>query len=90
MLFFAIGVGLGALLGLLIESIWIGLLIGAVIGIIMATAILLGMRKKNKNVQFQYGAANYVRPNTFNIDYRKSLFLYSKVTKTKRASSDNK
>ncbi len=90
MLFFAVGVGLGALLGLLIESIWIGLLIGAVVGIIMATAILLGMRKKNKNVQFQYGAANYVRPNTFNIDYRKSLFLYSKVTKTKRASSDNK
>ena len=65
-------------------------LIGAFVGIIVATTVLLGMRKKNKNVQFEYGAANYVRKDSFNIDYRKSLFLYSKVTKTPRPKSNSK
>ena len=65
-----------------IAGLFIGLGIGAVFGIIFATIIVLAMRSKNKNVKFNYGAANYVRENSFGIDYRKSIYLYSKVSKT--------
>ncbi len=88
MLFFVVGIGIGALIGLLAEEMVVGLLIGAGIGIALATTILLIMRKQNKNVMFQYGAANYVRDNSLNIDYRKSIYLYKKVTKTSRSSND--
>ena len=88
MLFFVVGIGIGALIGLLAEEMVVGLLIGAGIGIALATTILLIMRKQNKNVMFQYGAANYVRDNSLCIDYRKSIYLYKKVTKTSRSSND--
>ena len=89
-LFFLIPSLIGLFIGILSkDNLLIWLLIGVGLGIIMASSILLAMRKKNKNVQFQYGAANYVRDNSYNIDYRKSLFLYSKVTKTRRSSSDS-
>ena len=87
LLFFAIGAGLGVGLGAIIEEILIGLLIGAVIGAIVSSVVLAVMVKKNKNVNFQYGAASYVRDNSLNIDYRKSIYLYKKVTKTRRSSS---
>ena len=87
-LFFVVGIGIGALIGLLAEEMVVGLLIGAGIGIALATTILLIMRKQNKNVMFQYGAANYVRDNSLCIDYRKSIYLYKKVTKTSRSSND--
>ena len=67
-----------------IGGLFIGLGIGALFGIIFATIIVLAMRSKNKNVKFNYGAANYVRENSFGIDYRKSIYLYSKVYKTAR------
>ena len=86
-LFFAIFTGIGVGLGFAFESPLILSIIGAVLGIIVATSILLGMRKANKNVKFQYGAANYVRDKSFNIDFRKSIYLGCKVTKTRRASS---
>ena len=85
-LFFGIFAAIGAGLGIALKS-WVIAVIFAVVGIIAATSILLGMRKKNKNVQFQYGASNYVRDKSFNIDLRKSIYLGSKVTKTRRASS---
>ena len=85
-LFTAIGLGIGAI----IENLIIGLIIGAVIGAIASTGILFGMSRKNKNVQFQYGASPYVRSDSFHINYRRDIFLYSKVTKTSRASSNNK
>ena len=85
-LFFGIFAAIGAGLGIALKS-WVVAVIFAVVGIIAATSILLGMRKKNKNVQFQYGASNYVRDKSFNIDLRKSIYLGSKVTKTRRASS---
>ena len=85
-LFFAIFAGIGVGLGFAFQS-WVVAVIFAVVGIIAATSILLGMRKANKNVQFQYGASNYVRDKSFNIDLRKSIYLGSKVTKTRRASS---
>ena len=85
-LFFAIFAGIGVGLGFAFQS-WVVAVIFAVVGIIAATSILLGMRKANKNVQFQYGAANYVRDKSFNIDLRKSIYLGSKVTKTRRSTS---
>jgi hypothetical protein len=73
-----------------IVSFFIGLAIGAVMGIIFATIILLAMRRKNKNVHFQYGAANYVRDNSFGINYRKSIYLYSRTSRTARANSNSR
>ena len=86
LIFAAIGLGIGAIAQYLIP----GLIVGAIVGIFASTAILLGMRKKNKNVQFQYGAAPYVRSDSFHINYRRDIFLYSKVTKTARASSSSR
>ena len=56
-----------------------------IMGAIIATVICLTMRRKNKNVQFQYGASPYVRENSFHIYLRKDIFLYRKITKTARA-----
>ena len=73
--------GIGAILEYFIES----LIAGAILGEIIATVILLAMRKKNKNVKFQYGASPYVREGSFHIELRKDIFLYRKITKTARA-----
>ena len=81
----AIVFGIGALMDMMIE----GLIAGAIIGAIVSTIILLAMRKTNKNVQFQYGASNYVRPGSFLINMRKDIYLYRKVVKTRRASSSS-
>ena len=66
------------------EYWWFGLIGGAILGIIFGIILVLIMRKANKNVKFQYGASNYVRKNSFAINYRKSIYLYSKLTKTPR------
>lgn len=67
------------------SDLWLGgLLVGAILGIIIATVILIAMRKKNKNVRFVNGAANYIREGSFKIKERKSFFLYSSITKTSR------
>ena len=86
-IFFVLFTGIGVGLGFAFGEPLILTIIGAVIGIIVATSILLGMRRANKNVQFQYGASNYVRDKSFNIDLRKSIYLGNKVTKTRRTSS---
>ena len=70
------------------EDWWFGLIGGAILGLIFGIILVVIMRKANKNVKFQYGAANYVRKNTFEINYRKSIYLYSKLTKTPRPKSD--
>ena len=75
--------GIGAMLGQ--EYLIPGLFAGLILGAIVATVILLAMRKKNKNVKFQYGASPYVREGSFHIELRKDIFLYRKITKTARA-----
>ena len=70
-----------------ITGLFIGLGIGAIFAIVIATVIVLAMRSKCKNVKFQYGASNYVRDNSFGINYRKSIYLYSRVSKTRRAQN---
>ena len=77
----AVVFGIGALMEYLVE----GLIAGAIMGAIIATVICLAMRRKNKNVKFQYGASPYVREGSFHILLRKDIFLYRKITKTSRA-----
>ncbi len=90
-LFFLASAGVTFGLVYLITSEWLmGLLIGGIVGIIVALIIILIMRKANKNVKFQYGASNYVRDGSLSIDYRKSIYLYNKIRKTKRVKSENK
>ena len=89
-IFFLVLTGIGVGVGALIDFIWAGLIAGAVIGIIVASCVLAGMRKANKNVQFQSGAANYVRPDSFRITDRKDMYLYSKVSKSKRPEANKK
>ena len=77
--------GVGALMGQ--EYLIPGLFAGLILGGIVATVILLAMRKKNKNVKFQYGASQYVREGSFHILLRKDIFLYRKISKTARPKS---
>ena len=90
-IFFFVFAGIGALLAFLLapEYWWVGLIGGAILGLIAGIICVVIMRGANKNVKFQYGAANYVRDNSFEINYRKSIYLYSNVTKTPRPK-DNK
>ena len=89
MLFFlvitGIGVGIGAAVGG--ESLIIGLLAGGILGLLVALIVTLSMRRANKNVHFQNGAGQYVRDGSYAITDRKSFYLYSKTTKTKRSSN---
>ena len=77
--------GVGALMGQ--EYLIPGLFAGLILGAIVSTVILLTMRKKNKNVKFQYGASPYVREGSFHILLRKDIFLYRKISKTARPKS---
>ena len=88
-LFFLIFVGVFTGIGAIAESILVWLLVGVVVGAIAASGILVGMVRKNKNVRFQYGAASYVRDNSFHIHSRRDIYLYRKVSKTARASSSS-
>ena len=88
-LLFFLAVG-GAVFGIAfaISTEWlIGLIAGIILGLVVATIILLSMRRANKPVRFQYGAANYVRPDSLFINNRKEIYLYRTVSKTRRSSS---
>ena len=88
-LLFFLAVG-GATFGIAfaITTEWlIGLVAGIILGLVAATIILLAMRRANKPVRFQYGAANYVRPDSLFINNRKEIYLYRTVSKTRRSSS---
>lgn len=80
-----IGVGIGAACG----EWLVGLIIGAVVGLATALIVTLSMRRANKNVRFQNGAAQYVRSGSFAITDRKSFYLYSKTTRVRRQTNNN-
>ena len=82
--FAAIGLGVG--FG--IENILAGTLIGAAAGLLIGLIVVLIMRAANKNVKFQSGAHQYVRPGSFGITGRNAIYLYSKTTRTRRQTSD--
>ena len=88
-LFFLLFVGLFTGIGAIAESIVVWLIVGVVVGAMAASGILAGMVRKNKNVRFQYGAASYVRNDSFRIYSRRDIFLYRKVSKTARARSSS-
>ena len=66
------------------------IILGLAFGIIISLSIMLVWRKKMKNVRFQYGASNYEKENSYSINYRRDIFMYRKVYRTKRASSNRK
>ena len=76
----------GIVLALMQEGIAMPLLIGVIFGFIISLCIMLGWRKKMKNVRFKYGAANYEKENSLEIYNRKDIFMYRRVSKTKRSS----
>ena len=83
----------GAVFGIAfaVTSDWlVGLIGGLIMGAIFSTIILLIMRRANKPVRFQYGAANYARKDSLFINNRREIYLYRRVTKTRRSSSNNK
>ncbi len=80
-----IGVGIGAAVGG--DALIVGLIAGAILGLVVALVVTLSMRRANKNVQFQNGAGQYVRDGSYAITDRKSFYLYSKVTKTKKSNN---
>ena len=90
-IFLAVGAGIGGIIaanGGELGGFLMGLAIGGIFGIIISTIIVLAMRSKCKNVKFQYGASSYVRDNSFGINYRKSIYLYSRVSKTRRPQNN--
>lgn len=86
-LFFLVIAGAIIGIGAAVEELVGGIIIGAIVGAVISTVILLIMRRANKNVKFQYGAASYVRENSLHIEIRKNIYLYKKITKTRRSSS---
>ena len=90
---FALFFGLGFLVANSDENdaaVPIGILIGAIGGIIttLISGIVIG-KKLKKRVAFQTGAADYVRDNSFHLEYSRDQFLYRKVTRTRRSSSSS-
>ncbi|MBP5694207.1 MAG: hypothetical protein J6X03_01975 [Bacilli bacterium] len=80
--------GLGFLMGyfLMEGDILFGFIFAIILALIAGLISGLGIRAKlKKRVALQYGAANYVRENSYNLTYRKDTFLYSKVNKRKKA-----
>lgn len=89
LIFGAIGFGIGFLVAG-DDGIVIPLVIGLIFGLLCAIGAMFTWRRKMKNVRFQYGAANYEKPNSLNITGRKDIYLYTKTTRTKKASSSTK
>ena len=83
--------GLASLFSFLMDKEYLvsGIVVGVILGAIFGTVILLALWKKNKNVRFQRGALSYIRDGSINIHTRKSIFLYRRVTKTRRSQPSN-
>ncbi len=76
------GIGFGVT-----SEIIVGIIAGILMGALISTIILLVMRAANKKVRYQKGAANYVKDNSLRITSRNSIYLYRKLSKTKRSSN---
>lgn len=87
MLFFLLIGGAITGIGAALDYFVPGLIAGLIIGAAVSTIILLAMRKKNKNVAFQYGASSYVREGSYHIHNRKDIYLYRNISKTRRANN---
>ena len=79
----------GALFGIAFGvsgDLTVGLVTGLIAGLVAATIIILVMARANRPVRFQYGASNYVKNNSLHISNRREIFLYRKVSKTRRST----
>ncbi len=65
------------------------LLIAVVIGAVISLIIVFSMKSKLKSVRPQRAASNYVRNGSFNVTKQLDLYLYSTVTKTRRADTNS-
>lgn len=72
------------------RDIVIAVCISVVIGIIIGFIGSGIMKSKLKSVSYQSGAADYVVPDSFKLNDSRDVYLYSTVTKTERATNDNK
>jgi DNA-directed RNA polymerase subunit RPC12/RpoP len=55
---------------------------GLIGGIAITSLIMVFLVKQIKPVRFQHGAASYVVENSFNLSYKKDIYLYKNVTRT--------
>lgn len=63
--------------------------ISLIIGFIGAMIVVGGMKKKLRNVQKQYDAANYVRSGSMILTENRDTFLYNRVSKTAKAQESS-
>lgn len=70
----------------IIIAVCISVVVGIIIGFIGSGI----MKSKLKSVSYQSGAADYVVPDSFKLNDSRDVYLYSTVTKTERATNDNK
>jgi uncharacterized protein len=72
------------------RDIVIAVCISVVVGIIIGFIGSGIMKSKLKSVSYQSGAADYIVPDSFKLNDSRDVYLYSTVTKTERATNDNK
>ena len=64
-------------------------IIGAVVGLIIGLVTVLIMKSGMKTTRAEAMANNYVRQGSFRLTNARDIFLYSRVTRTKRESSSS-
>lgn len=85
LLFFLIGAVVGGLLGYLIKKD----AAVAVIAALVVGGIVLGVLwSQLKSVHKEDSATNYIKPDSFQIQYQRDLYLYKKTERTKREKSN--
>ncbi|MBO5870678.1 MAG: TPM domain-containing protein [Clostridia bacterium] len=73
-------------------SIGTNLLIWLAVGLVVALIVTSVMKGQLKSVRFNDTAREYVRPNSFNLEHSRDLYLYStvsRVAKPKQSSSSS-
>ena len=89
LLFFILFAGISAGIGYAMEKFLPIFGVGCIISAVASSAILFGFSRQNKNVHFSYGASPYVRSGSFRIYERRNIFLYKKVSKTRRSTNSS-
>lgn len=60
-----------------------------IIPLVIASAATSSKLKKMKTARKKNHAQNYIKPGSFKVDFSQDIFLYSAVSRTKRAESDS-
>lgn len=67
----------------------VNLFLSAIVGLIVSGVSVGAMRSSMNTKRRQYGAANYLRKNSYNMSTMQDLFLYSNVTRTPRPQNNS-